>query len=223
MDQIPFEKIKKFFQSFPLQKFKKGETIIRSGDQFQKIYLIKNGFVRLYILSSNGKEVSLYLYGSGYYFPTMMGLLNNESEYYFEAVSPVSVYASAKDKFIDFIRNDPEMLFDLSKRSGNMVRGLLRQIEVFSTESPYKCTISTLIYMNQLYSDADPQKSAIITIPISHNGLATWTHTSRETVSRQIELLSRKKLIRCLKCKIQIINLQKLKNELDSGPESPQL
>jgi CRP-like cAMP-binding protein len=212
MDRSIVKKIDVFFHRFKIQRFKKGDTIVRDGDPFHHIYYIKRGFVRLYILSRNGREISLFIYTPGMYFPTLIGVSSENSAYYFEAKSEVRAYAVPSQNFIDFIKTSPDVLYDLTIRTGVIMRRFLRRMEIFTEDNPYVRTITALINLYDLYKNPSRKTDPIILI--SHQELSTWTHTTRETVSRQIEKLVRKKIVRCTKGKLKILNIQGLRKEI---------
>ena len=187
--------------------------IIREGDPFVKIFYIKSGFVRLYLVTKNGREVSLLLYPHGNYFPTLVELSENDSEYNFVADTDLKVYAAPKEKFLEFIKKSPGVLYDMGVRGGVMVRRLLKRIEVFSSESPYIGTVTMLLFLYDFYKDFGTSTTDH-TITVSHQDLSTWIHTSRETVSRQIEKLERKNIVRCTKRNIKILNFTALRREI---------
>jgi CRP-like cAMP-binding protein len=213
MDRNIQEKLKYFFRSYPIRFYKKGEMIIREGDPFVKIFYIKSGFVRLYLLTKNGRELSLLLYPPGNYFPTLLELSKDESEYYFEAGTDLKLYAAPKEKFLEFIKKSPSVMYDMSVRGGVMVRRLLKRIKVFSTESPYIRTVTMLSFLYRFYKEFG-NSTDHHDITICHQELSTWIHTSRETVSRQLEKLERKGIVKCTKGKIRILNFAELRNEI---------
>jgi CRP-like cAMP-binding protein len=209
MDRKVNHQLADFFKSYKLLRFRKKEIIIRDGDPFTRVFYLKSGFVRLYILSRTGRELSLFIYPPGSYFPTLMGVAKGDSTYYFETKSEVVAYAAPADEFCKFLHLNPDILFDLTQRTNIMLRRFLHQVEVFSTETPYIRTVSTIIFLHEIYSQALNKINPII--PISHQELATWTHTTRETVSRQIEKLEHNQVIKCDKGKIRINDLNRLK------------
>jgi CRP-like cAMP-binding protein len=212
MDRRVAGKLELFFRSFKLQRFKKGDTIIRDGDPLHHIYYIRNGFVRMYILSHSGHELSLFIYSQSMFFPTLMGVSKADSTYYFEAKSDVTTYAVPAEEFTKFIRKTPEVLYDLATRACTLAHRFLHQMEVSCSEPPYIRTITVLSYIYNVYKNALHKTNP--ELPVSHQELSTWTHTTRETVSRQIELLVRKKIVRCTKGKLKILNIDRLRKEM---------
>jgi CRP/FNR family cyclic AMP-dependent transcriptional regulator len=212
MDRNIVNKLELFFHAFKLQRFKKGSIIIRDGEPFHHIYYIKSGFVRLYILSRNGREISLFIYSQGMYFPTLMGVSGGISADYFEAKSEVTAYAAPALEFTTFIQKSPDVLYDLSVRAGIMLRRFIRRMEIFTLETPYIRTVTALTHLYDIYKN--PLRKAEPVIPISHHELSTWTHTTRETVSRQIEKLFHKQIVRCTKGKLKILAIENLRKEM---------
>lgn len=57
-----FEKLDQFFSRFKKVIFKKGETILRVGDEPRGVYFLKKGYVRLYSISEDAKELTLIIF-----------------------------------------------------------------------------------------------------------------------------------------------------------------
>jgi len=204
-----------FFQPFPLQRFRKHESIIREGDTFDKIYYLKSGFVRLYTLTKSGKEISFHIYSPGDIFPSFLTFAKSNSTHYFEAVSPITeVYSAPKKKFDTFAKNTPGVLSDLTLRAGKIMDMALKHFENIISESSYNNVRSTLVYLCSIYQPYFKDKS-ICEIPCSHQEIASWINTTRETVTRQIQKLAEKHLIEATHRHVIIKNIRSLENDND--------
>jgi CRP/FNR family transcriptional regulator, cyclic AMP receptor protein len=202
-----------FYRHYPIRIYKKGETIIRFGDPFVKIFFIKSGIVRAYSLTKNGRELSLLLYAPGSYFPTIVALSFKDSDFYFVAKTDVEVYTAPTEKFKEFVINSPLVLYDMAARGGTMVQQLLKRYEIFITEKPYVRIVTILLFLYKFYHLLG-NKFICEGITVCHQELATWIHTSRETVSRQIEILEHKGIVKCSKNKLVIRSIARLKAEI---------
>jgi len=231
MDSIPKHKVsqpmmemedkaalKKFFSTYPTVRFKKGDTIIRDLDPFTNVYFIKHGHVRLYTVSDCGKEVSLFIYKAGWHFPTLIGFSNTESRYNFEAMSAVEAYCAPFGEFVSFLRQSPDLLFDLVVTSGKMMDSYFKRIELLMTESTKKSLAFMLLQFSEAFQgNEDKSVSVGWVVPLSHQQIATWINTSRETVSRYLEEFKKEGSIDIANKKICIRNKGALLSIVESS------
>src|SRR5512133_932537 len=66
--------------------FRKGETIFKQGTFLSKIIFIQEGFVKLFIEGSSGKDLTLRFYGNQEYLGITQVFGKNESHYTAEAL-----------------------------------------------------------------------------------------------------------------------------------------
>jgi len=212
MNQKVLEKIDNFFSKFYRVSFEKGEIIIHPDGKIQNIFLIKQGKVRMYTVSDDGVEVTLHIFSPQSFFPMMLSLSEVYSKYYFEALEKIEAVKAPVDKVIDFIKNDQEVLFDLTTRFSDAILGLTLRIETMAFEDAYNRIASLLYYLADKFGEVREDK-AIINMPLQHGDIANWVGLRRETVSRQFEKMQKTGILES-KNKQLSINMQKLKEML---------
>ena len=212
MNQKVLEKIDNFFSKFYRVSFEKGEIIIHPDGKIQNIFLIKQGKVRMYTVSDDGVEVTLHIFSPQSFFPMMLSLSEVYSKYYFEALEKIEAVKAPVDKVIDFIKNDQEVLFDLTTRFSDAILGLTLRIEKMAFEDAYNRIANLLYYLADKFGEVREDK-AIINMPLQHGDIANWVGLRRETVSRQFEKMQKAGILES-KNKQLSINMQKLKEML---------
>ncbi len=206
-------KVEEFFSQFTLQEYIKNQIIISPEENIQSIYFLKKGLVRMYIISEDGVEATIHVFRQGSFFPIMLSLRSRPNKYYFEAMKEVETVKAPADKVIAFIKTDPEVLFDLTTRFADAINGLMNRIEQLVSQGAYSKIASLLLY----YADTFGQKKGnmyYFELPFSHDQIGTWVGTTRETVSRQMEILEKKRIITHKNHKIIINNLVRLRDEV---------
>lgn len=207
------QKVDLLFSQFTLQEFKKNQIIIRPEEEITSLYLLKKGLVRMYIISEEGGEATIHVFRQGSFFPIMLSLSKKLNKYYFEAMEEVVTVKAPADKIITFIKSDPEVLFNLTTRFSDAINGLMNRVEQLISQSAYSKIASLLLY----FSDTFGQKEGnmyFFDLPFSHDQIGTWVGATRETVSRQIEILEKKKIITHKDHKIIINDLKMLRDEV---------
>ena len=194
MDINVQKKLEDFFSQYRPLQYKKGDIIVRPEDPIFGIYLLKKGFVKQYIVSEDGDEVTIHIFKPVSFFPMMLAIGNTENNYFFEAVDSVEVWRAPTDKALDFVKNEPEILFDLASRFAAGLNGLSKRIEVLMFENAYRRITSLLLYLSKRFGEKE-KNNIIISLPLTHKDIAAWVNLTRETTSRQLEKLSKKNII----------------------------
>lgn len=203
-----------FFSQFPLISLRKGEIVLRPDQHIQDIYLLKSGKVRMYAISSDGEEVTLHMFRPFAYFPLMLVLSNVTNNYYLEAMEPSVAVKAPTAQVIDFIKTNPDVLFDLTTRFADAIGGLLVRIQTVTGEYAYTKVIHLLLYLANRFGHRHGNQIAI-SIEMSHEDIANWIGLRRETVSRQIEKMQQKQLIHSSNKEVIIHNIDALKQEIE--------
>lgn len=212
MDAAVFKKIDRFFCQYQPLHFKKGEVIVRAEDPIFGIYFLKRGLVKQYVISKDGDEVTIHIFTSPSFFPMMLILGELENRYFFEAQTNVEVFRAPVDKTLRFVKEDPQVLFDLTKRFAQGLNGLSIRLENLMFEEAYKRVVFLLLYLAEKFGQKEDGK-IIIELPLTHKDIASWINLTRETVSRQIEKLINKGLISHKNHQLIIYKLHQLEQE----------
>lgn len=182
----PQQKLNQFFSQYKLRQYKKGETFLRAGDSPQGIFFIKKGFVRLYSLSSYGKELTLVLYKPGDFFPVVWVFTSQPSIYYFETLSKVEMSRAPREKFINFVEGNKDILNETIYHIIQRFQVALRRMEslTFGNASSRLASV-LLIYANRF--GIKQEDGIVIPIPLTHKDIANLVGMARETVSIELK------------------------------------
>ncbi|MDP2671185.1 MAG: Crp/Fnr family transcriptional regulator [bacterium] len=222
MENEVVEKLNQFFSQGKTVSYKKGEIILRAGEPVFGIFFLKKGFVRQYLISEEGEEVTIHLYRPLAFFPTMLVIAGTPNRYYFEAQTPIETFRLPPEEVVAFLKENPDVLFDLSERFAQAVIGLSKRIETLSIGSVYAKVISLLSYLVIRFGE-EKDGQILIGLPVTHTDIASWTGAKRETVSRQIERLTKDGIIGVEKHLIVVKDKAKLEEELKHYHESESL
>ncbi|MBI3380113.1 Crp/Fnr family transcriptional regulator [Candidatus Gottesmanbacteria bacterium] len=147
----------------------------------------------------------------------MMWVLNDTpNNYYFEAAAASTVFIAPKEKVVAFVKNEPEVLYDLTQRLYKGIDGLLKRMEYLMSGDAFRKLVIILLISKQRFSFSD--KKSTISIKLTHKDLASQAGISRETVSREMKKLEKKGVISYYKNYITIRNLEKLEHEFFAEP-----
>lgn len=213
MDNSVKNKIEGFFNKYTPLTFAKNQIIISPEEEITSIYLLKKGLVRMYVISEDGEEATIHVFRPGSFFPIMLSLSSRPNKYYLEAVEDTEVVKAPAKEVVTFVRNDPEVLFDLTTRFADAITGLMLRIEQLVSQGAYPKIVSLLLYLADTFGEKIDEGTKI-KLQFSHDDIAAWVGVARETVSRQIEKLQQKGLIKQEDRHFVITDLKKLQDEL---------
>lgn len=214
MDTTVKEKIEAFFEDYPLRRFDKGEILVRPEESLKNVFLIMDGLVVQYDISSAGNEIIVNAFKHGAFFPMSMAINHTPNYYFFEAASSVEVRVAPVKKVIDFVQNNPDVLYDLLSRVYKGADGLLRRMAHLMGGSANTRLLFELV--NAAYRFGEVDNSHMIHIPLTENDLAKRSGLSRETISRSIRKLKSDGLIKVDSTGLVVTNIDHLEDALGS-------
>ena len=209
MEKNILKKIENFLKGYKFQKYRKGEIIIRAEDEPQGVFYLEEGFVKKYIISRKGDELTLNIFKPVSFFPIGWTLNKGKNYYFYEAMTSVSVWRVPRDKVIEFIKNEPDILFELLKRVHR--DGLLTRMTYLMAGNAYT-RLAAEIHTYIIRFGRKENGSVIVNV--TEKDLASITGMTRETVSRGIKILREKGLVEFSRNKLNVKDIKKLEEEL---------
>lgn len=194
MNNLAVEKLEKFFSQFKTIHYKKGEVIIRPGDIPPGVYLLKKGYVKLYSISSEGKELTLIIFKADDFFPITWAINGTPNTQYLEAMTAIEAWRAPKLEFLEFLKNNSDSFFELTSRMLIRLRGLMQRMEYLAFGNAYAKVASILLICAERFGEKEGE-NIVIKVPLTHNDIATLLGITRETASIEIKKLERKGLI----------------------------
>lgn len=184
--------LQKFLDNRNVLHYKKGEMIVRGGDMPQGVMFLKKGYVRLESISKEGKELTLVIYRPGEFFPvvwTFYGL--SPSIYDLEALTDCDIIRVPREDFLNFMRKNPDVLFDIARHIINRFQLALRRMAYLSFGSAAEKLASILLISAREFG-VEKSNNIEIQIPLTHKDIANLVGVTRETVSIELKKFSRK-------------------------------
>jgi CRP/FNR family transcriptional regulator len=207
------ESLIKLFKSGTKLTYKKGEQIIRPGEQPSGVFYIDDGLVKAYDISKYGEENLLIIRKSHDIFPLIWAITGEERDINYEALEPTTVWRISRKVYLDFLYspdNNLAPILDMVVENYRIHSERLLNLEYRSVRER---VISFLITMAKHFGEETPEGTQI-TVPLRHQDIASSINSSRETASREMAYLERKGLIRNNQSKVLLLDSEKLKSHL---------
>lgn len=214
MNEQVSKQLETFFTQFKKQTYKKGEILVRADDDPNGVFYLTEGFVRMYLISMKGDEVVLNIFKPISFFPMSWAINNTKNIYYYEAINEVTVWRAPKEQVIEFIKENPDVLYDLLSRVYRGVDGILTRMAYLMSSNANARLVTELIIAAKRFGKIDEGHG--ITLAISEKDIGTQAGLTRETVSREMKILKEKGLITLKKSVLHINDLKLLEKELSA-------
>lgn len=212
MDTQEEKKLNSFFSQYKPAKAKKGEILIRPGDTGSQMIFLKTGKIRQYVISKLGQELNINIINPGFPFAFIDFLTETKNRYYFEAFSAIEYWRIPKKEFKDYMDQNPDVFWYLTKQSFCRLEELFINLEYFITGDAYMKVASTFY----LVAKRDGKESAnnqyeIESMP-THRDISETLGLTRETVSLQILKLEKDGVIKRKGRRLTIPDMKKLED-----------
>lgn len=213
MNESVSKKVETFFTQYKKQSYKKGEILIRADDTPSGVYYLTEGYVKVYAISQKGEELVVNIFKPNAFFPMSWAINGTDNPYFFEAMDKVKVYRAPKEDAVHFLKENPDVLYDLLSRVYKGIDGVLTRMAYLMGGDAYGRLIAELI----IYAKRFGKERENVTITISEKDLAALSGMTRETISREIKILKAKGLIKQNKHTFIITSIEKLEEEVAGG------
>lgn len=209
-----------FFENFssrPKFAVKKGTILFNEGEPLNKIFYIKNGFIKLYRLSSEGRETTIYLFGPG----EIVGVraLTSEDEcarHFAEAITDLEVLTMTRFEYFDVLKDHPDRLIDLLHVFINRLNYTERKLEGFIiTDSTAR--VAFFLHDIALRFCKGQTKNFDLPLQLTHQRIAEFVGSFRETVTLALNKLEKEGVLTDQRGRITIKDVAKLNKTAHSA------
>ena len=205
--------INKFFAKHKIKEVPAKEVILSPEEKIEFIYLLESGVVRSYAISIEGHELTLNIYKEGSIFPITTLLAERVNSFYFETMTPSKLMLAPALDVCNYLENDKEALFDMTKRISRGLEGFVTRSMFFSKASACQKVASSMVMLAKRFGEKTTSGNIKINLPLTHQDLANLAGISRETASIEIKKLERMNIIKRLGKITDVLDMEKLVNE----------
>jgi CRP-like cAMP-binding protein len=193
--------------------------VIQSTDDRRVFNLVKEGYVKRYLIANNGALGVQVVYGKGDTFPISLVLTELEGidfyegpeVFYYEAMCDTEIYTVDIDTLLAEVKHNPALYRDLLWVTTKRLHSTLNGLENITLRSSYKRVAHQLAFFANQFGHKQA-KGTRIEVPLTHQDLADVLSVTRETVSAAFVELRKKGLIQTSKS-IVVPDMQKLIEE----------
>lgn len=201
-----------FFTQYPLRIFDKRQLLIRAESEIDHVFYMVEGRVSQYDITPSGNEVVANVFKPGAFFPMSSAINNAPNHYFFEASTKVTAHVAPATDAVQFLKDNPDVTFDLLARVYKGVDGVLRRmVHLMGGDSKSRLLFELL---NAAYRFGEAQADGAVFISLKEGDLARHSGLARETVNRVLQSLKVAGLVEISHSGMTIKNLRELENML---------
>ena len=211
---LPEDQLEKISSITVGRHLQKGESIFSEGDDGNGFFIVASGLVKIYKLSSEGKEHILHVFGPGEPFGEVAVFTGQPFPANAEAIAKSHLLFFPKSDFIRLISDNPSLSLNMLAVLSLRLRQFAVKIENLSLKEVPGRLAAYLLYL------ADEQGSGeMVHLIISKGQLASLLGTIPETLSRVFAKMTDQNLIQVKGRSITILNREELEFLAEHGKD----
>jgi CRP/FNR family transcriptional regulator len=192
--------------------FRNSEIIFLEGDEGSGFYVVVEGRIKIYKVSTEGKEQILHIFGPGEPFGEVPVFTGQRFPANAEAIAASRLLFFPRTSFVDLISDNPSLALNMLAVLSSRLRRFTVQIENLSLKEVPSRLAAYLIYL----ADEQDRRDSV-TLNISKEHLASLLGTIPETLSRIFAKMSAQNLIQVSGRDIKILDLTGIEELAEHG------
>ncbi len=191
--------------------FRSGEVIFHRDDPGQMLYIIKEGKVKICLISPDGQEISLVVFGKGEYFGEFALLDGLPRSANAIALEKVECYTLLRSDFHSVIMKNPKIAIQVMEVLCERLRKTDQKVEDLIVLDVYGRVAKKLLELAETHGLKREDGSILINMRLTQQDLAAMVGASRESVNKVLGHYTDKQYITTDKHKITLRRVADLK------------
>ena len=192
-----------------IKKYKKGEHLFLDRDRVDNIYFVLDGIASLYKLNYSHDKKVIFIYGKGEILNEVI-LQKNMSSLNCEILSDCEILEIPAKKFLEVMSYDFQLSRNIIESMAYKIRRLYHQLKNTSNSIRLDKQIASKLWKLSRDFGKETDEGIEINFNLSISYLADMLGSKRETVSRQLKILSEKDLIIVKRNRFVVVNRDNL-------------
>lgn len=197
------------------KRYQSHEQIIDRQSETRDVFFIVSGTVRIVIYSLSGRELTLDDLHAGQFFGELAAIDGHPRSASVMAVADTVIAALPYEAFVQLLRDEPDLAFQVMRRLASIVRTSTDRIIDLSTLGANNRVHAELMRLARLAGVADDGQAVLKPIPV-HADIAARVSTTRETVARVLNDLARRGTVRRERDALVIVDVDALETMVES-------
>lgn len=175
------------------QKLKPGEPLFHEGDESKQVYTLTKGVLKLYKLLPDGRRQV-----TGFMFPgDFLGIsVDDAHAFTAEALADTQLCKFSRGRFDSFVEEHPEMERELYRVAAHELAAAQQQMVLLGRKTAAERLASFFLALLDRAERASGASERFVKLPMSRSDIADYLGLTKETVSRVLAMLKKRRLIR---------------------------
>jgi CRP-like cAMP-binding protein len=194
------------------REFPKNRTLFSEGDEAAGFFIICRGRVKVFKLSSEGKEQILHIVGPKELLGAVSAFAGNPYPANADTMEKTVAYFLPRADFLALIRKEPSIVMNMMANLAMRLQHFTRVIENLSLKEVPGRLAAYLLYLCRRSTCAE-----VIEIDVSKAQLASLIGTIPETLSRILKKMSERGILSVSGRKVKLLNKKALQDIVNGG------
>jgi len=189
------------------RKYSRGKVIFSEGEEAAGLYVLHTGRVKIYKLSSEGKEQILHIFGPGEPFGEVAVFAGGQFPAYAEALEVSETLFFPRKKIVELLTKDPSMAMNMLAMLSKRLKYFTQLVENLSLKEVPQRLAAYLLVLATMKDKRDT-----VELDIAKGQLASLLGTIPETLSRILNKMTIQGYIEVEGRQIKLLDRQSLEN-----------
>ena len=185
--------------------YRRRATIFAEGDPGSGFYLVKEGRVKVYMISPDGKEQILHILGPGEPFGEAPVFAGQSFPAHATALEDCRLVFLPRDAFVELVTRNPSLALNLLAVLSRRLRQFARMVDSLSLKEVPGRLAAHLLWLSHKQANGDR-----LELELSKTQLASLLGTIPETLSRILKKLQKAGYIEIDGARITIVDRERL-------------
>jgi CRP-like cAMP-binding protein len=173
------------------RRYRRGSMLFNEGETSDRVVFVLDGRVKISHLTEDGREVVLAVRGPGDLLGELSAVDGEPRSAGASAIDPVDALVISAGDFLAFLQSQPRVATILLKTITGKLRDADRKRIEFAAQDTLGRVAARLVELAERFGKREGT-GVRITVPLSQQELAGWTGSSREAVSKALQILRRR-------------------------------
>jgi CRP/FNR family transcriptional regulator len=180
-----------YIKRFPVREIKKDTLLFPVGAVAENCYAIRSGFVKVSSLDSDGREQLHWIAGRYDVVPTEAFFRrNHDLEYFYTALSDISVYQIGKAELLSLATKDPAVSLEIARGMSDHYDDLMFRVKSEGRANLREKIMFTLLFICQRFGDGgDTAELHSLGLPLTQQDIANMVGATRESTTIELNHL----------------------------------
>ena len=193
------------------KKYEEGSTILREGDPGSAMFVVITGKVKVVRIDEEGNEVILAILGEGEFFGEMAILDGHTRSATVVTIDDSELFVLSQNDIIQLLHDFPAIAISLLKEFAVRLRKANTQIKGLSLKDAAGKVAGVILRLADEFGFFTKGAVEITELPVQQD-MASMAGTSRETVSRILQMFVEQGYVTVRGRKLVINDFEKFKN-----------